>query len=46
MPHRPTLMRKSKVIAYYQVTISKETNQQFSIGMGNMLETDRQSDFY
>ena len=29
------------VITYYQMTISKENNQQVSVGMGDMLETDQ-----
>ena len=29
------------VTEYYQVTLSKENNQQFSVGMDDMLETDR-----
>ena len=33
--------RKSKVIADYQVKSSKENNQQFSVGMDDMLETDK-----
>ena len=34
-------MGKSKVTAYYQVTISTENNQQFSVGMDDMLEIDK-----